>query len=60
MPKRSRLGLNSSLTFSMVLLIWTMESSSKYPGETTTIILSEAVKAFSVSQPIDGGQSIRM
>src|SRR3712207_6071036 len=42
----------------MVLLICTILSSSKYPGLTTTMTLSDAVNALSVSQERVGGQSI--
>src|SRR6266699_4388842 len=58
-PASCSAGLKNSLTSSMVLFSWTMESSSKYPGETTTITLSDAVNALSVSQESAGGQSIK-
>src|SRR5450759_3650605 len=58
-PARANDGLKNSCTSAMVLFSWTIESSSKYPGETTTITLSDAVNALSVSQESAGGQSIK-
>src|SRR5438874_2512557 len=57
-PASCNEGLKNSLTSAMVLFNWTIESSSKYPGETTTITLSDAVNALSVSQDSAGGQSM--
>src|SRR6266508_295082 len=57
-PRSFSPELKNFRTSAIVFVIWTMLSSSKYPGDTTTIIASDAVNELMVNHESAGGQSM--